>query len=247
MLTFETIAGANAIVVDSLLEQLAAGSIGDGHTPVVEPHVLGFGQSMGGCFLVVQQAQHRSFDAIGVLGFSAIHTVVPSRPGTPNLPMPWMRRSGYPSEVFMFNAEVLEAPDMVADQDDLATAVNDDEHLWTWAFHHDSEPRDLVRQDMAAMSGGPIPAWRSETTPACAGLMVAPGAVATDAASITVPVFVAAGETDVVPDPWMEPKAYKSCNDITVYVCPHMAHMHNFASTRDQLWTRLHGWAQGLT
>src|SRR3546814_5962423 len=74
---------------------------------------------------------------------------------------------------------------------------------------------DLVALDMAASAGlaDPLPAWRSATTPSCGVHMVAPGAVALEAAAITVPVLVAVGERDVVPDPWMEPKAFKSAHD----------------------------------
>lgn len=246
LLTFETVVSANKIAVEAVLAQLAAGTVVDGYAPIVDPFTLGIGQSMGGCFNLVQQGQHRTFDAVGILGFSAFHTVVPSRPGTPNLPMPWMSRTGYPMAPTVFNPEVLAEAATVSDPEDLSTAVDEVEHLWTWAFHHDDEPRDLVEQDMGAMAGGPVPRWRSETTPACAILMVAPGAVATEAASIQVPVFVGVGETDVVLDPWMEPKGYKSSSDITVYVCPRMAHMHNFAPTREQFWARLHGWAETI-
>src|SRR3546814_16052843 len=73
---------------------------------------------------------------------------------------------------------------------------------------YDDEPADIVALDMAASAGlaDPLPAWRSATTPSCGVHMVAPGAVALEAAAITVPVLVAVGERDVVPDPWMEPK-----------------------------------------
>jgi pimeloyl-ACP methyl ester carboxylesterase len=76
--------------------------------------------------------------------------------------------------------------------------------------------------------------------------MVSPGTVALEAASITVPVLSATGERDVVPDPWAEPKAFKSSTDISVYVCPRMGHMHNFASTRHSFWQRIHAWGNGV-
>ena len=76
--------------------------------------------------------------------------------------------------------------------------------------------------------------------------MVAPGAVALEAAAIRVPVFIGVGERDVVPDPWAEPKAFKSAADIQLYVCPRMAHMHNFARTRAQFWARIHNWGKGV-
>jgi pimeloyl-ACP methyl ester carboxylesterase len=247
LLTFEAIVSANAIAVSAVLARLAEGTVTDTLPPITAPTVVGIGQSMGGCFTLVLQAHHRCFDAIGILGYSAIHTVVPSRPGTPDLAMPWMTRTGYPSTPVVLNPEVLAEPTSVGDSEDLATAVDEGEHMWTWAFHSDAEPRELVETDMAAMTGGPVPPWRSATSPACAILMVAPGAVATEAAAITVPVFVGVGEIDVVPDPWVEPKAYKSCADITVFVCPTMAHMHNFAPTRERFWSRLHSWAEAVS
>jgi hypothetical protein len=76
--------------------------------------------------------------------------------------------------------------------------------------------------------------------------MLAPGAVATEAAAITVPVLVAVGERDVVPNPWMEPFAFKSSTDISVFVVPRMAHMHNFAHTRHLLWDKIHSWGTGV-
>jgi pimeloyl-ACP methyl ester carboxylesterase len=76
--------------------------------------------------------------------------------------------------------------------------------------------------------------------------MVAPGAVASEAAAINVPVLVAVGERDVVPNPWMEPFAYKSATDLSLFVCPRMAHMHNFASTRELFWQRIHLWGEDV-
>jgi hypothetical protein len=76
--------------------------------------------------------------------------------------------------------------------------------------------------------------------------MVAPGTVATEAASITVSVLLATGERDVVPNPWLEPFAFRSSADVSVFVCPRMAHMHNFAATRHLFWTRIHGWGTGV-
>ena len=37
---------------------------------------------------------------------------------------------------------------------------------------------------------------------------------------------------------------YRGSHDITVVVVPQMAHMHNFAHTRAQLWDRLAGFAR---
>jgi pimeloyl-ACP methyl ester carboxylesterase len=71
-----------------------------------------------------------------------------------------------------------------------------------------------------------------------------PGTVAAEAAAIRCPVLIANGERDVCPDPRAEPAAYASSPDITTYVLPNAAHMHNFASTRALLWARLDEWAR---
>ncbi len=248
LLTFEHVVAGNHAAVEHVLASLAAATLADGFPAIERPVRIGVGQSMGGCFTLVQQAHHRSFDAIAILGYSAIHTVVPSAPGTPNVAMPWMTRAGYPLASKLLNPEVLAAAaHQAGDAEQLAEAVEAGEHIWTWAFHHDSEPRDLVEADMAGMSGGPLPSWRSATMLGCAILQVAPGVVATEAASITSPVFIANGERDVVPNPWIESRAYISSSDITTVVIPQMAHMHNFAPTREQLWSRMHDWATSTT
>jgi pimeloyl-ACP methyl ester carboxylesterase len=246
-LTFENVARSNVATVEAVMAKLAAGTLSDGYPPVAGATKLGIGQSMGGCFLIVAQGQHGVFDGIGVLGYSAIHTIVPSRPGTATTPMPWMPRgSSLAVPIVLNQAEMASAQAAVTDAEALERIAAAGDHPFTWAFHFDDEPPEVVAEDMATGQEGPIPSWRSATTPPCAILMVAPGAVAAEAAAIRVPVLVASGERDVVPDPWMEPKAFKSANDITVFVCPRMAHMHNFARTRERLWARLHHWGEGV-
>ena len=67
-----------------------------------------------------------------------------------------------------------------------------------------------------------------------------PGVVAVEAWRASVRrCSWACGEIDVVGDPWSEPSAYRSSHDVTVCVFSKMAHMHNFAPTREHLWRRL--------
>jgi pimeloyl-ACP methyl ester carboxylesterase len=248
-LTYENLAGANVATVEAIMARLADGSLADGYPPIADAVKLGIGQSMGACFLLVAQGQHGAFDGIAVLGFSAIHTSIPSRPGLPDVPMPWMPRGTDLSAPIVVNQADLAAAaaPAISDRASMEAAAAQPEHPFRWAFHYDDVPDDIVARDLAAgLDESPLPEWRSATTPACALFMVAPGTVATEAASIRVPVLVATGERDVVPDPWLEPKFYESTNDITVFVCPRMGHMHNFASTRERLWARIHAWGTGV-
>jgi alpha-beta hydrolase superfamily lysophospholipase len=115
-----------------------------------------------------------------------------------------------------------------------------------YAWHWEDVPAEIADRDVAGYSAspddGPPAAWRSPTIPEFAAELVAPGYASADAAAIDVPVFIAAGERDVVPDLHAEAAAYRGASDVTLYRQPRAAHMHNFASTRELLWDRLAAW-----
>lgn len=225
-LTFENLAAANDAAVREIHRRLVAGEV-DASLPALPGLVkIGVGQSMGGCLTVVAQGRHRSFDAIAVLGFSAIQTVLPQRAGV---------------------AQTLVAPQRGSDAsaisiDNVSRAIPD----FVYPFHWEETPRDILDADMG--DGFPLrrsaPHWGSVTVPACAAMMMSPGCIAKEAASIDVPLLLAMGERDVCPNPQAEPGAYVRARDIALYVVPQMAHMHNFAPTRQLLWDRIESWAQ---
>jgi alpha-beta hydrolase superfamily lysophospholipase len=239
-LTFENVAASNRATVDAVLARLAEGTVADGFPPIADPRKIGIGQSMGGCLLIVQQGQLRTFDGIGVLGYSARHTVLWMPPGTPDMGSVYLPRG---SEVAVLADGTLaeHVPEMSPAAGDLPGT--------TPGFHYDDEPRDLVAADMVdyPTRRGNVPRWASATMPPCARSMLSPGVVAPEAATITVPVFVGVGERDVCPQPLTEPAAYPRATDVTVFVCPRMSHMHNFASTRERFWARLASWADAVT
>jgi hypothetical protein len=243
-LTIEHLALANKATVEHVLGQLRRGALSS--LPGIErAAVLGIGQSMGGCLTIVQQGQHASYDGIGVLGYSAIHTVLAMPPGTPPAPPP-----GVPRGTRLDTAAVARNMDLGGFTGPAGTAEPAEADLpaTTWGFHYDDEPRDVVLRDMVDYPGrrGQRQPWAALTIPPCSGQMVSAGAVSHEASLIASPVLVAVGERDVCPDPKMEPKAYERSSDVTVYVCPRMSHMHNFAGTREQFWTRIHSWGQGV-
>jgi pimeloyl-ACP methyl ester carboxylesterase len=238
VLTYEVEINANRETVEQVTRLIREGAVSPEFPALPNAVVLGIGQSMGGGFAIALQGQHHVFDGIGVLGFSAFHTEPPTRPGTPPLAFQWVGRSGNLRDPLVLNSRTLSERSLRSPL--IADGLS--EHPLAWAFHYDDVPSEIVEADLGAYSGGPLEEWRSATTPACVGLGATPGVVATEAAAITVPVLVAMGERDVVPDPWLEPKAYRSAADISLFVCPRMAHMHNFASTRETFWGRTHAW-----
>ena len=226
--TLPTVAAANHAAVTAILGRLRAGTLAPGIPATDAACVVGAGQSMGGHALIGMQAGHRTFDAIAMLGSSLVGTHLPVRRDTPEVVIP---DGATPEEAAQF---------VVANID------------WSWAFHWDGgtaadparPPHDLaslVAADVAA--GLPMrrtaPAWGSLTWPGFAPSMMMPGVLAAETASIDVPVLLAMGERDVCYPLAAEVAALKSASDISVLVVPQMAHMHNFATTRAQIWERL--------
>jgi len=229
-ITFEVLAAAYAATVTELVGRIKNGTIAPLFPAVENPTVIGIGQSMGGCVTILTQGQHAVFDAIVPMGYSAIHTVMPQRTAEDRQRAIEARFA--PRDTRLETLSVEESSRSIAD--------------YVYPFHWEDVPRDILDADMAG--GYPIrtnpPPWGSATIPPCATLMMGPGVVSAEAHAVRVPVLVVSGERDTVPNPHAEPTAFPTSEDVSVFVVPRMAHMHNFASTRQVLWQRTHDWSR---
>ena len=235
-LTYENLAEANHRTVEAVVSGLRGGDLIDGIEPLTVEAVVGIGQSMGGCLLTVQQANHETFDGVAFLGWSGVST---------NFPAPDGSRIQYPMPP--------RGTDLRPIAEQILGKVAPDDTQFRFCFHWPDEDPELMEADLASyrpytdvVRGDAATPWGSATTPACAITMMTPGSVAAEAEAINVPVLVACGERDVVPDPWAEPSAYRGTRDVTVRVIPRMAHMHNFARTREELWSAIEHFALGV-
>jgi pimeloyl-ACP methyl ester carboxylesterase len=219
---FTSVAKANAAASAAILDTLRAGTYARGAAQLDISSAVAMGQSFGGFLLTIAQADNPVFDGVAFLGWSGIQTISP-----------------YPSGV--------QSEKLKASHEDGSVAANPRAK----SFHYqDVEPTivaaDLTRDAGRAGSNAP---WGSVHRPGGPCLQdrrspLDPGVVANDAARITTPVFVASGEIDVIADPRREAAAYSASTDITITTFERMAHMHNFASTRERLWRRLDEWAR---
>lgn len=227
-LTIEQAADANSAFVSEIAARFAAGTVAADVPAIADPFVVGAGQSLGGGVTIVMQSRNRSFHAIMVLGKSALHTILPQ----PTFALFQVQRS-----IFTFTRTTpLDALSVRMTSDQIPDFV--------YPFHWPEQPQDITDADMAG--GYPIrrtaPRFGSMTVPRYAVAMMSPAFITPDAARVEVPVLIACGERDVSPDIRREPTAFINSDDISLFVVPRMAHMHNFAPTRQRLWQRTAGW-----
>ena len=223
-----------------VLARLAKGTLADGFPAVTDPVTLGIGQSMGGCLTVVQQGRYHCYDGIGVLGYGAVHTHPPVRPGEEPLTAMWRPRDTLQSDpMVLVNGPQLAAAARTTDARERGPAM-------AWGFHYDDVPQEVIDADVVDFPtrNGKMTPWGSGTLPlAVSTSCLTPGIIATEAAAVQSPVLVAMGERDVIADPKGEPRAYLSARSVDLFICPRMGHMHNFASTRELFWRRIETWA----
>jgi hypothetical protein len=247
-LDFTTVAAASQAAEQEVLKRLAEGTLAMDFPKLAAPLKLGIGQSMGGCMTIIQQGRYHCYDGIGALGYSAVHTHPPTRPGTAPIVVPWIPRdviSGVPSIITNLAdlSRAMQRPGAQGSGDAMA-----------WGFHYDDVDPEIVATDLAHFNRGihgpknqegfTAPPWSSLTTPGAVAIAcLAPGAVATEAAAVASPVLVALGERDVLVDPRGELRAYLSSPSVDFFVCPRMGHMHNFAGTRELFWQRIEIWS----
>lgn len=244
-LTFRLLAATGHAAEREILLRLANGVLLAGYPPVNQPVKVGIGHSLGGALAIYQQAHHRSYDGLAVLGFGAVRSHPPVPPGAPEVVTAWYARDAALEDC----REPLNARAV-------ARAEGQPDAAWealAWGFHHDDVPPDVVEQDLAhyeaiARERGQrddSPPWYAARTPTrAARSTLTPGIVASEAAAVDVPVLVATGERDLVPDPAGEPRAYLSSPGVDVFNCPRMGHVHNMAGTRRLLWERIHAFGE---
>ncbi|UXJ50216.1 alpha/beta hydrolase [Pseudomonas citronellolis] len=228
--TVHQLAAANDAAVREVLRRLRQGELRAGYPALPHLKSVGLGQSMGGCITINMQGRHSTFDGIAPLGYSALHTVLPQRSEEDRL----RGMQGH----LMHGQRPLEEISVEASSETVVDFV--------YPFHWEDVPPDILAADMDG--GYPMrrtaPRFGSLTVPPCAVTMMTPGVVKAEAAAIKVPVLVAMGARDVCPEPHREPTAYPGSNDVSLFIVPHMAHMHNFAGTRRQLWSYIESWAR---
>jgi len=226
-MTLEVAADAGHAVLEDVRSRASTGTLVDGLPAVESPRYVGVGQSLGGHITMIQQGKYRDYSAVGLCGVSP--TVIA------NIPEHAASYEGLDADErrSAIMAENARTSGLV----ELPMYHGAPREHFRGIFHTLDVPDDLVRYDedqchtlISRVSG-------------VDGMT--PGISRPFAERICDPVFLAFGDSDVSADPRGEPAAFAAARDITLVVVPHMAHMHNFADTREQLWERFHHWLEG--
>jgi pimeloyl-ACP methyl ester carboxylesterase len=190
------------------------------------PCSIGVGHSMGAMITVLQQAQHHTHQAIVLLGFSTrgLPEYVPQ-------PLHGLTR------------------DPVALRAQLATHARDMFKEPYPRLQSTAESRTMFASDRADARGVaalkvagdepllPVPSFHA----------ILPGNVASEAASIDVPVFLGVGDQDIVGPPGEVSRAFDASRAVVSYVMPNTGHCHFLFASRFPLFEAIAAWTRLVT
>jgi len=174
---------------------------------------------MGGMIATVQQARHRSFDALAVLGHGG---------------------DGLPQFISAADRPIGDAlhdllPALAWAH--VATPPGGDRRLPSNSFFLADVPT-AIRDAFVAQ--------QCELLHSCGMASLIPGSTDAEKAVIDVPVFLGFGDRDLTNDYIGSLARYRSATDATLFVLPDSAHCHNQAVTRALLWDRIIGWISSV-
>lgn len=217
-LVCEVVADLDVAAARHAIDGLRTGTLVDGLPPLPNARAVGVGHSMGAMLVAYQQARHRVYDAVVLLGHSGR--------GLPEVLTPEeLAFAGDPDGARAHIVELAKArfgnPLPIGTTDASEFLVGPD------------VPRDAIEA---------IGTTRSHLL-ACPGLTsMIPGSHDAELAAIEVPVLIALGEFDIAGEPSEAPKWLTGSKDVTLYVQPGAFHNANIAPNRTDLWNRIVDW-----
>jgi pimeloyl-ACP methyl ester carboxylesterase len=205
-LTPDVVADVNARAFDRLLEEWP------------DAYRVGVGHSAGALLTVVQQARHRTHDALGLFGFG---------------------RGGH--EQFKLTPEEREQAGGIVE----LTRQRFDDPL-PGGGSTTTSPFLLGGMEVPPEALEALGAVKTRLLGVVGLTSMIPGSVDAEMAAVDVPVFLALGDHDIAGDPHVIPACFGGCRDFTLFVLPGTGHNHNVAPDRELLWERFVVWARSI-
>jgi pimeloyl-ACP methyl ester carboxylesterase len=204
-LTPDVVADVNAHAFDQVLARWPGASR------------IGVGHSAGALLTVAQQARHRTYHALGLLGFG---------------------RGGH--ERFALTMEEREQAGGIVELTRQrfgrplpGGSTSTSEFL-------------LGGMDVPTAALDAMGAVKSRLLGVVGLTSMIPGSIDAEMAAVDVPVFLGVGDHDIVGDPHSIPACFTGCHDFTLFVLSGAGHNQNVAPAREVLWDRLATWIVGV-
>ena len=217
---------ANAAAVTELLTRLRAGTLAPDRGPLPGLRAIGIGHSMGAMMTVLLQAAAQPYDAVALLGFATRGLPQFAPPALKDIADPDALRPQLPAiarQMFGVPYPRLGGNGGSGNRAEIYGSAQ-------------ADPRGIAALKAATDNLLPVPAT----------LSLAPGNVATEAATLAVPVFIGVGERDMTGPPEAIPASFPASPAVTLEVLPETGHSHFLFPTRGRLFQRLDDWAGDL-
>jgi pimeloyl-ACP methyl ester carboxylesterase len=214
VVTPQLASAVNDFAFGAVLKGLRDRPWGDVHLVAV-----GVGHSMGGMLATVQQARHRTFDGVVVLGHGGdgLPEVLTSEETT----IAGSLDEATPAIIAAARTRFAQPPPV------------ERRGLVPGSFLSDDVPEAVRRAFVEQQTG---------LLYTCGLTSMIPNVTDEDKASIEVPVLVAFGDHDLTDAYERAAARYTASRDVALYVLPGSAHCHNQASSRTRLWRRIVEW-----
>jgi pimeloyl-ACP methyl ester carboxylesterase len=221
-LTPQRVAGVLEAVVTRVIDRFASGQV-PGLASTTFAAVVGVGHSAGALLVACQQAHHRTFDALMLLGFSDTGLIgVLNEDEKAFVDRPAELVAALPRLVqARFGGPLPQRPYV-----DLDAPTSSDAEAVVKAVGLPTATRLL----------------------ALVGLMaIIPGSMKPEMDLISVPTFAAVGERDIAGDVGNLVGQLPACHDLTLITLSGVGHNHNQSGSRLALWDRMIRWSDSIT
>jgi pimeloyl-ACP methyl ester carboxylesterase len=215
-------AACNDVATRVLLDGMRGGDLVPGAPPLPNLYAIGVGHSMGGMVSTVQQAHHRTFDALVGLGHGG--------DGLPAFLTPdELALAGRP-------LEEIEAAVVECARQRFASPTRIDDRR--------AEPNSFFAPDVPSAVKAAFSRQRAQLLYTCGLASMIPGSTDCEKAAVDVPLFLAYGDGDLTDNYAGGLARFTGTSDATLYVLHDSAHCHNQAGTRVELWDRIARWTR---
>jgi len=217
-------AEADDVATRVVLDGLRAGTLVPGLGPRPDLFAIGVGHSMGGMLSTVQQARHRTFDALIGLGH-----------GGDGLP-------GFltPEELALADRPLADTASEIAQCARVRFATP------TAIDNKRAEPNSFFAPDVPTAVKAAFSRQRTQLLYTCGLTSMIPGSTDAEKATVDVPLLLAYGDGDLTRNFSGAFARYACASDATLFVLHDSAHCHNQATTRAVLWDRMDRWVRSI-